>query len=89
MLKFLSDTIYNDLLIVSKGVWNNGTYRFDCTNSEVINAPVSHAGGIARYQGSNIAFSPNGSTWYIVMNGNDGGAFVPRLRFLSTCFLYK
>ncbi len=69
--EYINDSIYNDLLIVSKGVWNNGTRKFDFTN-QILNAPVSHAGGIARYLGCNIAFSPSGQFGYVVMNANNG-----------------
>jgi len=62
---------YNNLLVISKGVWNSTTRKFDYAN-QVLPAPVSNAGGEARLLGCNIAFAPNGQNGYVVMCGNDG-----------------
>lgn len=65
------NNVYNNSLIVTKGVWNNATRKFDYSN-QFLNAPVVTTGGISRYQGCNIAFAPDGQVGYVVMNGNDG-----------------
>lgn len=68
---YINDTIYDDHLIIKKGVWNNTSRKYDYT-SQVLNAPVSQAGGVKRFLGCNIAFSPDGQSGYVVMNANDG-----------------
>jgi uncharacterized repeat protein (TIGR01451 family) len=69
--QYLNDTIYNNILIVTKGTWNSNSWQYDFT-TQFLNAPVITSSGIARYLGCNIAFAPNGLDGYVVMIGNDG-----------------
>jgi uncharacterized repeat protein (TIGR01451 family) len=65
------NNVYNNMLIVTKGVWNSAARKFDYTN-QLLSAPVVNTGGIARINGCNIAFAPDGLKGYVVMSGNNG-----------------
>lgn len=66
----ISSEIYNDLLIVSRGLWDDEAQDLIYTFSE-LDAPMD----VSLYPyDEKVAFSPDGMTGYISVIGNDGNA---------------
>ncbi len=64
---------YTNSLILSKGVFNSGTNKFDFTQS-LFSAPMSvmNTGKYAQIANTRIAFAPNGTTgWISLLSHND------------------
>lgn len=62
--------IYQDNIILNKGIFNNSTSDIDYT-ANLVSAPVDvDISGNKNYAGGNIGFSPDGKTGYLVIMGH-------------------
>jgi len=69
--------VYQDNIILNKGIFNTGTSDIDYTPN-LVSAPVDvDNNGNKNYAGGNIAFSPDGKTGYMVVMGHQSYTTVP------------